>query len=329
MKLLSIFLTLNSICGTIFLSKNIEINALRKEEYKTKTLYSSDFTNKYYCYEYNQGYEIVDASTNNIIEFSPSSISPYINYSTNSTLIYNGPMSYGFKNIDIKNAKRIKNITSNFESSSKIIHPVSNFSYNYDTEIDNSNILANLNDFTCSDGKEYNNIGTCGYLSAAMILYYSKYQFNDDFVSNNYIEYKNGNKRFKVELHDELYNIGLSLGKKSSTTAFDIKDVMSEYCKRKGINSNHYAMLLSTVANINMCIQDNKPIALFGNFVRPDNGKKVNHAVTCYGTRDVPLGQGQTNRYFIVNFGWTGYSRVYLLDNIFRNPVGSMYNMNY
>lgn len=111
---------------------------------------------------------------------------------------------------------------------------------------------------------------------------------------------------------EEYNNIGLSLGKKSSTTAFDIKDVMSEYCKRKGINSNHYAMLLSTVANINMCIQDNKPIALFGNFVRPDNGKKVNHAVTCYGTRDVPLGQGQTNRYFIVNFGWTGYSRVYL-----------------
>lgn len=95
------------------------------------------------------------------------------------------------------------------------------------------------------------------------------------------------------------------------------------------IIAGHYAMLLSTIVNIHMCIQDNKPIALFGNFVNPSNGKKINHAVTCYGTQDIPLGQGKTNRYFIVNFGWTGYSKVYLLDNIFRNPVGSMYNMNY
>lgn len=190
--------------------------------------------------------------------------------------------------------------------------------------------MSTLSDFDRNnESKEYNKEGTCGYLAAAMILYYSKYQFNNGFVNDRYIEYKNNQRRFSSDFHDYLYQIGKDLGKSNTTTAFDISSVMSEYCTRIGIKADHYAMWLSTAANINMCINDNKPIALFGNFVNPTGGSKVNHAVVCYGTRDEPLGNGQTNRYFIVNYGWTGYSKVYLLDNLFRNPVGSMYNMNY
>ena len=63
--------------------------------------------------------------------------------------------------------------------------------------------------------------------------------------------------------------------------------------------------------------------------ISPSTRAKVKYAVTCYGTRDEPASQGKTIRYFIVNFGWAEYSQVYLIDNVFRNPVGSMYNMNY
>ncbi len=292
-------------------------------------LFSSDFDKKYSCYEYERGYEIVDDSTGNVIEFSPDAPSPYRNLKSN-VLIYDGPMSYDSKNNLTKDElydKGKKAARSNVE----VKHVLANFSYNYDTYIDNYQILSELSGFQRNDGtgKPYNKDGTCGYLCAAMILYYSKYQFNNGFVADSYIETYEGKKRFKAEFHDCLVNLGLEIGKKYSTDAFDIKSVMTEYCSRIGIKANHFAMLLSTVANINMCIQDNKPIALFGNFVSPADGKKVNHAVTCYGTRDEPLGQGQTNRYFIVNFGWTSYSHVYLLDNLFRNPVDSMYNMNY
>lgn len=330
MKFFTILLFFSALNSTIVSSyPNYKNSITHKETYNIKTLYSSDFKNKYFCYEYQKGYEIIDSSTNNVIEFSPTSISPYLNYDTQDCLIYNGPMSYGSQKISFSIKSKVKKEKKLSKTYAQVNHMINNSLANYDTEIENSEILSNLDDFKRDNGKEYNHLGTCGYLSAAMILYYSKYKFNNNFISNEFIEYKDGKRRFKAELHDKLYNIGLNLGKKNSTTAFDIKDVMNEYCKEINIKADHYAMLLSTIVNIHMCIQDNKPIALFGNFVSPETGKKVNHVVTCYGTRDIPLGQGKTNRYFIVNFGWTNYSRVYLLDNIFRNPVGSMYNMNY
>ena len=34
------------------------------------------------------------------------------------------------------------------------------------------------------------------------------------------------------------------------------------------------------------------------------------------------------NRYYHVNYGWRGYTDVTIMDNIFLNPIGSMYNLN-
>ena len=296
-----------------------------------RRLYSSDSSQKYVCYEYSQGYEIVDCLTNTTIEFSPTSPSPYLGNDDRSYIsTYDGPMNYGkvstneFKKRNFTIQERADDL--DYNSQNLILN---NYSSQYDSVIENYEVLANLSDFVRNDGKEYNKNGTCGYLAAAMILYYSKYQNNYSFIDDSFIEIKDGKRRFKEEFHDYLVSIGSNLGYSTNTDAFKIKDVMTEYCDRIGIQADHFAMLLSTPMNINMCINDNKPIALFGDFVSPSTGAKVKHAVTCYGTRDEPASQGKTIRYFIVNFGWTNYSKVYLIDNIFRNPVGSMYNMNY
>ena len=58
---------------------------------------------------------------------------------------------------------------------------------------------------------------------------------------------------------------------------------MEKYCEEIGIKTNHFAMLLSTQANIDMCLRDNKPVILFGNFRRPNSDETGNHAVVCYG----------------------------------------------
>ena len=104
---------------------------------------------------------------------------------------------------------------------------------------------------------------------------------------------------------------------------------MEKYCEEIGIKTNHFAMLLSTQANIDMCLRDNKPVILFGNFRRPNSDETGNHAVVCYGLWNDVFDMSTKILYFVVNYWWTDYSTVYLVDNIFANPIGSMYNRNY
>ncbi len=294
-----------------------------------KRLHSSNNEKQFYCYEYSPvGYCIVDFDTGSKIEFSYESVSPYLNSRSSDELIYDGPMNYDIRQLQtngIKKKKAVDYIKINET-------PLLSSTTITDWLIDDYELLAGLSNFDRENGRngeQYNKDGTCGYLAAAMILYYSKYKYNNAFISDSYIETVNSKRRFKASFHDYLVEVGKSLKKNYSTTAFDIKAVMEEYCSMINVSANHFSMLLSTYLNIRACIADNKPIALFGNFRRPDNGKKINHAVTCYGIKTEVLGGGATQDYFIVNFGWTGYSRIYLLDNILLNPVGSMYNMNY
>lgn len=85
-----------------------------------------------------------------------------------------------------------------------------------------------------------------------------------------------------------------------------------------------------------MHFDDNYPCVLFGRFDNPTSdglfAPGINHAVTCYGKRDEIFPNGSSNSYFIVHYGWDSdgagdYSRVYLLDSLTANPVGSYYNM--
>lgn len=168
-----------------------------------------------------------------------------------------------------------------------------------------------------------------------MVLYYSKYVYNNNFISDSYIETYEGVRRFTFEFTQKLVNHGAALGfGKELVSAYDLEKVMKSYCESIGIFTNHYAMALSTPFNIDMCIRDNKPMVLMGNFKNPYTGEKSNHGVCCYGIGTMPLGFGQQQRYFIVNYGWSStanndYSHVLLLDNLFTNPVGGMYNINY
>ncbi len=255
----------------------------------------------------------------------------------NGTYLYGGPMEYDFvPNKLYVNKVNAINKLADIEKLSQNNAPRLTLPIISLTRIHNYELIENLTDLNRSDnsGNEYNKDGTCGYLAAAIILYHAKYQFNNNFVDDSLIETYNGKRRFKVDLHDELVHIGKKLGKNNDTIASDICDVMKEYCKEKGISANHFWRYLSSAINIDACIRDNKPVALFGNFTDPHTNKRANHVVTCYGTYTEAYAANSSIRYLVVHFGWSStkennYSSVYLLDNLFLNPIGSMYNMNY
>lgn len=306
-----------------------------------KTLFSYDFSKTFYCYEYDPtGYAIYDVEENKKIEFSFDNVSPYKDLS--GILFYDGPFSYLYDYIDGNSKTLPKEISKKYQNNFEIKIPIEKTpilskaseapagTKPNGTLIDNAELLYKLKNFNRTGSSyEYNRYGTCGYLAAAMVLYYNKYQYNNNFIADSYIETIDNEKRFTLSFHNLLVNIGSQNNIGNSTTAFDIKTVMEKYCESIGINTDHYAMLLSTMTNIDLCIRDNKPIILFGNFRNPVDDEKLNHAVVCYGIYNDVFNYNTVARYFVVNYGWTNHSAVYLIDNIFANPVGSMYNMNY
>ena len=329
-------------------------NNLDSKRYKKIKLLDS-IDGAYVYYELNGGgYFIQRQRDGAIVEYCKDAEGPYHEISEEFSYFYGGPMNYyyldGNNYIDIftneiveykHSLNIIKRSNNNYKRSleNSLIRRASTFASSSDwsfTYIDNYQLIDNLSNFRIKNSTlDYNYDNRCCYLAGAMVLYYSKYVYNNNFISDSYIETYEGVRRFTFEFTQKLVNHGAALGfGKELVSAYDLEKVMKSYCESIGIFTNHYAMALSTPFNIDMCIRDNKPMVLMGNFKNPYTGEKSNHGVCCYGIGTMPLGFGQQQRYFIVNYGWSStanndYSHVLLLDNLFTNPVGGMYNINY
>lgn len=223
--------------------------------------------NAYYIEVNRSSYYIVDSQSMTPLEYNLNSVGPYSSQN-NNLCIYCGPMQYGvinqesltFTNLFSGETKRLdkpfvinSNTSMSIDKSKIATNAITPMATSLtENLIDNYKIINDLKDFTRYDGtgKEYNNNGVCGYVAAAIALYYSKYQFNSNLLASKYIEYVNGQRRFTAELVDKLISIGAENGIGTSTTAFSIKTVMQAYTDLIDVKAGHYAMLLSTPINI-------------------------------------------------------------------------------
>lgn len=317
------------------------------ENFDVKTLYDSE-DNQYCLLEYkDKGYKILNDEKTVVLEESDESFSPYkgINNAVDKKLMYYGPMNYyllqgntlchtvtnetipleqAMPKIDISRA--LNNVKKLDNSMSPKVKRLMSTNYSH---------VANFEYITGIKNFAYNSEGTCGYVAAAICLYYCYRQYNTNFIPENLItyDYSTGEPNgFTKSFHDELVSIGSSLGIPKATDAFSIEKVMKKYASNHSLNYTNFAQILSYSMTIDECIRKNKPCILFGLFQTPVTpSTREKHAVTLYGTLEETFtgaGTTSTNRYFCVNFGWSSYTSVRLLDNLFSNPVASFYNIN-
>lgn len=285
--------------------------------------------NTYSLIEKEMGYQIIDNQTNIVVEENNDGTSPYAD--NDSNLKYFGPMEYYVEkndsyehlithNIISKNSEFVSlnietNENSNIDSISEGVPVFNSTTY---TNVANYSILSTIENYA------YNENGTCGYLAACICLYYFHEQWNNKFILSEYMLGKGFTKSFQ----DKLLNIGYSLGLKNVTIASDIAKVLNQYSKDMNLSFTCSSTLLSSAIKIDSNIKANKPVIIFGRFVNPSSGSKVNHALVMYGYKEENFiggnGSTSTNRYLRVNYGWgNNYRDVYILDSIFTNPIGS------
>ena len=295
------------------------------------------------------GYLIVNYETMIPFEYASNSVSPY--YYAEGNLIYGAPTYYykqtqtsltkntaekfylqeiisneevilnenTFNNFKAYNIQTIKALEdSNITTNENLINPYGQSTPYGGYYIENYEYVSKIEDFA------YNHSGICTYVAAAIILYYTQRQFGGNFINTSFMT----NNGFTVDLVNELLSIAKSLGVGNATHAVEFKKVMQKYTETRVPNATHYSMALSTALNIDLCFRDNKPVMLCGNFqdVSSSSGK-VNHTIVAFGRSETVSGIYK-NRYYHVNYGWRGYTDVTIMDNIFLNPIGSMYNLN-
>ncbi len=235
---------------------------------------------------------------------------------SNEEVILNENTFNNFKAYNIQTIKALED--SNITTNENLINPYGQSTPYGGYYIENYEYVSKIEDFA------YNHSGICTYVAAAIILYYTQRQFGGNFINTSFMT----NNGFTVDLVNELLSIAKSLGVGNATHAVEFKKVMQKYTETRVPNATHYSMALSTALNIDLCFRDNKPVMLCGNFqdVSSSSGK-VNHTIVAFGRSETVSGIYK-NRYYHVNYGWRGYTDVTIMDNIFLNPIGSMYNLN-
>lgn len=166
--------------------------------------------------------------------------------------------------------------------------------------------------------------GICGYIAAAMMLYYYDVTGHRDVMDDKYYYNYNG-KKLSAEFTKVLLQVGKDLGYGDSTTSVTIHYTVKEYLKRRGITSNtdhtsRYTPLF-TFGTIGLLLESNQPVIIFGNLYSPSHGKNINHAVLAYGYHATVTGNKILFQ-FIVHFGYDNYRQV-TLSGVF----GSIYSL--
>ena len=288
----------------------------------------SDFDgNKYVLLENKPtGYYIFDYNSGLFIEGSPESTSPY--YGEEQRLIYAGCKNYIKMS---KNGKYINTI-SKTEYSAKDIRDIKTIhSIIHSQKEDKSSVKGvsfsntyKVNNYKCISSLKQNfgyvSGGYCGYIAASMLISYNFHSKNSAWISNIiYYDSSEGGPstaltRFLIRIGTEGYGYG------ASTVSTSIEKVMEYYCSYYNIKYDDTSVYLPTFNKVESHIQDNHAVILFGNMPSEKEGEgRINHAVLCYGVLD-----GIITDYYIVHFGWKGYSNVYISKtNIL---MGSMYS---
>lgn len=281
-----------------------------------------------------KGYSISDKETGLILESSDHCVSPY--YGRSGDLKYYGPFNYfsnennNFEHTITKN--RFSHLpNSNLDIKATISKAGKKIDSNLPlavsandetiTRLSNYESLINIGFFDYNK-EEYGLEGTCGYVAAALCIWYIfiNYDLNFIYPHENYIH---GFFGYTLEFFQYLIEIGASMNIGRSTIARDVASILMKYGELNNHNIFCPWEFLCTQSRVNESIRKDHPVIIFGNFLYPDNsGRRGNHAVVVYGVVNKII-DGKQYRYLEVNYGWDGYTSVTILDELLVNPIGS------
>jgi hypothetical protein len=318
------------------------------------------------------GYYIYDLNSKQMLEYNTEYYSDWTtNGRVNKYKMYAGPGLYYYVNkgkmVNIINQNIIfKDLNISYNSSDTETIYLALDSTNLDfvirdhNQIDNYYYFKNLN-LTSEDGSDFNENGTCGYVTVAMLLAYMDTFVNNDFVQDtilynnqNYITGEDGNSnstvdikewgatanttapRPHVELHDYLVKLGSNLGMSNDTSPDDWANLIVGHFNANsvpysGISSTWYYLTQNPVINQ---IDSNNPViigmsGLEYEFIDGNGNIQYNtqpitfaHAVIVYGYIDTDEGY-----YYNAHIGYEGQGR----GNLIINPIlfGGCAYMNY
>ncbi len=261
------------------------------------------------CYDCENGYIIID-NDNNIIEYSPTADSPYINCYDKT--YYAGPLEYY-----IEKEENYQHIFDEYLELS--YDELKDVSKAFDDNIEYNTFNANIEDeiLPAATGQyydtklkyeprclDYNTQGTCGSLAATILLFYYYDHIDSAYLSSEWRNNPSG-------LHDYLINHIEIRGNQGDLMGSSVASL------RSGL-----AFALPMISNlkrdsVTVCDDTTPPIGIWNHSSYLINGVNVpylllinnhplykNHWVLGYGISQLRDGSNMLNRFFIVNDGW-------------------------
>lgn len=307
--------------------------------------------NRYILFELSPiGYIIYHVESGKYIEYAEQSISPY--YGLTEDLYYGGAMQY-YQISDNMLLHTLKsdvfyNLTDMeyFVSTSETLHerfcenPMEeNLSYINGTRtryvvdkiqgvVENNQTMSSRtttarismadffsNLYTASE-IGYRNGGVCGYIATNLIIGYNYFAFDYGLITNSSYVNQINKSMNGPGLTNRLLELAGENPANSSfdgTYSADMHEVLGEYLDEVyNLETWEYSWYFLGL-NVQSTLDDNYPVALFGNLASPTNLKdKGNHAVVAYDYAKYGfLNLGVKYR---VHYGWEGYPSVWLED---------------
>ena len=293
------------------------------------------------------GYAIFNVATGIFTEYSALSDSPYLGYSENE-LYYAGMAQFyakqGSKIVDLltKESAQEQEVRALFAPYSKqqfalleknrndeVAQYVSKKISNYvqpkavtEELVLSANRLIKLRDPGERKG------GVCGYIAAAMLLYYYRSSGRRNITSaTDYETDANGYYKLKKDLVNYLVDtlrvrLGLPIGSHANTIKTLLSEYIRIYCNRVGVSQSgisHNTWYAPTTYQIEVGINNDKPVIIFAGLLSSaEIGITISHAVLAYGYK-YNFG---TSDEMIVHYGYVDRSKVYV-----TGAWGSIYTL--
>lgn len=285
------------------------------------------------------GYLIYSDSAGELVEYSASSPSPYLNIQ--GDLRYLGPAQYYSLSENILThtitAEQLTSVDFSYLQSlscslnEEMLSIKNENVLNYITKTTNTrtcSINALGYTFTCVNNGQWfydrsynfgyfcpaNSNGVCGYVAINLLLGYYDTFTNLSCVHPSYMSPKSdGTARYMVgsSLTEEIYALKDRFNLTDSIAGPGAKKLMNGYLGDRGLSqSARYTIFggFNGKTIKNYIINNERPVILFGSLRSPENGGLVDHAVVVYGYKDG--GYGVNNVGLLAHFGWSGYSAV-------------------
>lgn len=329
------------VVDTFIAENNLQLSSFDNLEVK---IIHDFYGNEYLLGEFEPfGYFIYHFNSGIFVEYSFTSVSPY--NGKDGEFLYCGPTEYYIKNNDevtnLLTDFTMPNVAiSSFRNASSQINDsltkstnVGNLSYvnglsnspisressitpRTTTLILHSNYIYQLNlgaEMGLTTSPEGN--GLCGYIAAGMMLLYFHRSYPElDLIDNTYLSSLNNYETFKGGDFTLLLR---DYGNSDESTAIGIADVVMDYCSDVGCSADISRSLLTSTSQIKGKLQDNLPVAIFGNLYLPYLDEYKNHAVVAYGYTSDDV--------FVAHFGYPDYTQVYVTSYL---PWGSAMAIN-